>query len=77
MEFIRNNISEGMTVIDIGAHIGLYTIAMGKIVKGSGKIYSFEPTPATFKVLQKNIHLNEMNNIVRPLNKADNRIIER
>lgn len=70
MEFIRNNISEGMTVIDIGAHIGLYTIAMGKIVKGSGKIYSFEPTPATFKVLQKNIHLNEMNNIVRPLNKA-------
>lgn len=70
MEFLRNNISEGMTVIDIGAHIGLYTIAMGKIVKGSGKIYSFEPTPATFKVLQKNIHFNEMNNIVRPLNKA-------
>ena len=70
MEFLRNNISEGMTVIDIGAHIGLYTIAMGKIVKDSGKIYSFEPTPATFKVLQKNIHLNEMSNIVRPLNKA-------
>jgi FkbM family methyltransferase len=70
MEFLRNNVSEGMTMIDIGAHIGLYTIAMGKIVKGNGTIYSFEPTPATFKVLQKNIHINKMNNIVRPINKA-------
>jgi len=70
MEFLRNNITKGMTVIDIGAHIGLYTIAMGKIVKGNGKVYSFEPTPATFNVLQKNIHFNKMNNIVRPINKA-------
>lgn len=53
INFINNNVAKGMTVIDVGAHIGLLSIILYKKVGTSGKIFSVEPTPSTFKLLKK------------------------
>ena len=47
-------IQPGMTVLDIGAHVGYYTHRYAPKVGGNGRIISFEPHPRTFKVLQHN-----------------------
>ncbi len=70
INFINNNVTKGMTVIDVGAHIGLLAIILYKKVGATGKIFSFEPTPSTFKLLKKTIDINKANATVVPINKA-------
>ena len=48
-------LKEGMTFIDIGAHIGFFTLLGSSLVGEAGKVLSFEPTPSTFKFLSENI----------------------
>jgi FkbM family methyltransferase len=50
------------TFIDIGAHYGFFTLLASEIVGPEGKVYCFEPTPSTFKVLTENI--KGRNNVV-------------
>ena len=59
----------GMTVIDIGAHIGYYTLLFAKCVGAAGQVFAFEPMPENFALLQKNIALNHLP-YVRTLNEA-------
>ena len=60
---------EGDTVIDIGAHIGRYTITSSKQVGDSGKVVAIEADPDNFELLKKNITLNKLTNVL-PLNYA-------
>lgn len=48
-------VKEGMTVIDIGANLGIYTL---HALKAGCSVYSYEPTPATFELLKQNIKVN-------------------
>jgi len=64
-----HSISKGNIVIDIGAHIGWYSLLASNRVGKEGIVYSFEPEPRSFNILIKNIKLNKMTNIV-PINKA-------
>lgn len=50
--------------LDVGAHIGKYTIIMSKKLGNSGKVISFEPDPDNYNVLKKNILLNHCENII-------------
>lgn len=52
--FYIRYITEGMTVIDVGAHVGIYSMLSSELVGTSGHIYSFEPTPWTFRILTEN-----------------------
>ena len=54
-------IKKGTNVIDAGAHIGVYTIRFAKLCN-PGKVYSFEVHPTTYKILIKNIELNNLKN---------------
>ena len=38
-----------MTVLDIGAHHGLYTLLASRRVGRTGKVVAFEPSPAERK----------------------------
>lgn len=69
LNLFKNSLKKGDVVLDMGANIGLYSLAAAKIVGNSGKIYSFEPDPITFKNLKKNIESNKYNN-VELINKA-------
>ncbi|OGG46463.1 MAG: hypothetical protein A3F84_11675 [Candidatus Handelsmanbacteria bacterium RIFCSPLOWO2_12_FULL_64_10] len=59
----------GYNVIDIGANIGVYSVVASKIVGESGKVYSFEPVKLNYKMLLKNMDINDVKNIV-PVEKA-------
>lgn len=48
-------IQPGDSVVDAGANIGYMTSIMAARVGQSGKIYSFEPHPALFEELERNV----------------------
>lgn len=45
----------GMTMLDIGAHVGYYSCRYAKKVGENGRIFSFEPHPRTFATLKHNV----------------------
>jgi FkbM family methyltransferase len=51
----RRMLSEGDVVADIGAHVGLLTRPLAKIVGPSGRVCAFEPDPSLFALLQQNV----------------------
>jgi FkbM family methyltransferase len=58
----------GMTVLDVGANVGQYTLIASTAVGPSGSVHSFEPVPATFARLQEHVELNQLANVT--LNRA-------
>jgi len=62
-------VKEGNTVLDIGAHIGYYTLLARNLVGEEGKVFAFEPSPENFNLLKKNIDVNGYGNIIT-INKA-------
>jgi len=66
-------IREGMTVLDLGANIGYYSLLAGSLI-GTGKVFAFEPFPETFSLLRRNIQINGFTNIT-PINKAVSNLI--
>ncbi|MFL5763457.1 MAG: FkbM family methyltransferase [Bacteroidia bacterium] len=62
-DFFRNNIRKGDTILDIGAHIGLYSSPLAELCGDTGKVFCFEPTPGTFSILKQTIRLNKQENV--------------
>ncbi len=58
LRLFRSLIKPGMVVVDVGAHIGIFTLEAARLLGGRGKVYSFEPTPETFAVLRDNVQVN-------------------
>lgn len=57
-------LSEGSkTVFDIGAHIGLCSLPLSRVIHQDGIIYAFEPSSANLRFLKKNIELNKLKNV--------------
>jgi FkbM family methyltransferase len=54
---------EGDTVVDIGAHMGRYTITSSKSVGQHGKVIAVEAHPYNFKILHHNLRLNKLKNV--------------
>jgi FkbM family methyltransferase len=57
-------IKPGMSVVDVGAHIGYYALLAAELVGDKGKVYAFEPDPSYYALLEKNIAANKINAIV-------------
>lgn len=51
-------IKPGDTVVDIGAHIGLYTLRAAAAVGPEGHVIAFEPMSTNFALLSENVTLN-------------------
>ncbi len=68
--FLSRHCQSGMTVIDVGAHLGLFSLIAAQLVGEKGKVYAFEPTPGTFETLKKIIKLNNAQSIIQPVHQA-------
>jgi FkbM family methyltransferase len=63
IDFLASLIEPGSVIVDAGAFIGTHTMAFSCFVGPEGKVYSFEPHPVYFKLLQRNIKNNELPNV--------------
>lgn len=45
----------GMTMLDVGAHVGYYSCRYARFIGTNGRIFAFEPHPRTFAILQQNV----------------------
>ena len=52
--FLQKVAKPGHVVIDIGAHLGLFSVRAAQLVGDNGKVFAFEPAPSTFLLLKKN-----------------------
>ena len=48
----------GMSVVDVGANFGYYSILMGAAVGPTGRLIAVEPMPATMSLLRRTLTLN-------------------
>lgn len=48
---VEKLVRRGDHAVDIGANIGLYTKTLSEIVGDTGRVYSIEPIPLTFRIL--------------------------
>lgn len=53
-KYLIDNLTEGDTLIDVGAHYGYFTLLGATLVGDLGKVYSYEASPKTYHVLSKN-----------------------
>jgi FkbM family methyltransferase len=60
VKVIESVVTPGMTVLDIGGHVGYYTLLFAKLVGPTGKVVAFEPLPENFGALERNIELNAL-----------------
>jgi FkbM family methyltransferase len=60
VKLFSTRLREGDTVIDIGAHYGVYSILMAAKVGRSGRVVAFEPDPYARQMLARNIALNPL-----------------
>lgn len=53
----------GMTALDIGANLGLYSLKMASLVGASGRVIAFEPDPDLYALLAENCASNGAANV--------------
>ena len=58
-DFLWNHIRPGTTVVEVGAHIGYYTMILSKKVGVYGKVFAIEPLPDNVERLREHLRVNE------------------
>lgn len=53
----------GMTFVDVGANLGLYTLYAARKVGPNGRVISIEPSSREVAILKRNIDLNALTNV--------------
>jgi hypothetical protein len=61
-------VKTGDTVINIGSHIGLEAIVMGRIAGPTGHLFIFEPYSLTYNMVLKNVYLNKLGDMATVYN---------
>jgi FkbM family methyltransferase len=54
---------KGMTVVDVGANIGYYTLLASQLVGETGKVYSFEPNSENVRLLLASLRHSGSSNV--------------
>ncbi|HYL64316.1 MAG TPA: FkbM family methyltransferase [Candidatus Methylomirabilis sp.] len=62
-KFVQRFLKSGMTVLDIGAYYGLYSILASLGVGQLGRVIAFEPSPDQRKRLALHLRINRLKNV--------------
>lgn len=63
VRWFRESLRPGMVVLDIGAHVGQYSLIAAAAVGQSGRVHSFEPNPVSYRRLCANLDMNSFRNV--------------
>ena len=58
LRVLRSLLQVGGTFVDVGAHIGVWSLEAGSAVGQGGQVIAFEPHPQTYAKLARNLNLN-------------------
>lgn len=61
--FVQRFLKPGMTVLDIGAHHGFYSLLASKCVGETGEVIAFEPSPRERARFKRHIRMNRIKNV--------------
>jgi FkbM family methyltransferase len=61
--FLKEFIQEGNHCVDIGAHLGYYTLELSRLVRSTGKIFAVEPMSKFHNTLQNLLHKKNISNV--------------
>ncbi|HTQ29089.1 MAG TPA: FkbM family methyltransferase [Puia sp.] len=61
--FLKEFIREGDYCVDIGAHLGYFTLELSRLVKNSGRIYAIEPMSKFYEALGGMIREKNISNV--------------
>ena len=56
--WLKANVSPGMSVIEIGAHIGFHAVEICRLVTREGRVVLVEPLPTNYLKLKRNLEAN-------------------
>ena len=56
---MRKLVQPGWKVLDVGAHVGIYTTLLSQLVGPTGRVLAFEPSPINAAVLLQNLKGNK------------------
>jgi len=63
LSYLKRNIPAGGVVLDVGANFGVMSVIMSRLSGPGGRVFAFEPIPATFEALETNIRRNGCSNV--------------
>jgi FkbM family methyltransferase len=55
LQLVDQYLKPGMTMLDVGAHVGYYARRAARLVGEQGQVFAFEPHPRTFATLSRNV----------------------
>ena len=64
LRLLRRFLAPGGDMLDIGAHIGMYTVAAALALGDRGRVLAFEPNPEARRQLEANLALNGCTNVI-------------
>jgi len=63
--FIRENLKPGQVFVDVGAHVGYYSVLASDLVGENGLVFAFEPNAENNKLLVENLKDNNNVNVLQ------------
>jgi len=64
-ELLAEVIRPGDVFVDGGSHHGFYSLMAGSLLEGRGRVFAFEPDPASFDFLRKNVEWNRFTSLIQ------------
>lgn len=72
LALFRKLLRADASVVDLGAHVGIYTLYAGQFYRNQStlRVLAVEPTPQVFCRLQQHVALNDLSHVVQPVSVA-------
>ena len=64
VERVYGEVSKGCSVVDIGAHVGIFSLY--SVLSGAKEVFSFEPESRNFRLLEENVCSNRLASKIHP-----------
>lgn len=68
--YLRSRVQAGSVCLSVGANIGMYPLQFSAWSAPTGRVYAFEPNPATADVLRRHIEINQLSRRIEVVESA-------
>lgn len=64
IEALQSRKGDNFCFVDVGANLGYYSVIAATVLGENDRVFAFEPEPANFAILSKNIAENQLGNVL-------------